>query len=383
MALSRRSFLGRAALACAACALGPTALARAAQEMALVPGLLGTKVSPFYRPLPGGEVECTLCPNACHLSPGQKGACRVRQNLGGRQHTLVYGNPCTVHLDPIEKKPFFHVLPGSRSLSLATAGCNFSCQFCQNWEISQQGPEDTLNLRLMPQEAVEQALANQALSLASTYVEPAIFVEYMLDLGAECRRRGVLKVMHSNGYLNPEPLARLMEVLGAACIDLKSAREDFYRQVCGGSLAPVQATLRALAAAKVHTEVVHLMIPGLNDSPQETRDLARFVRQDLGPEVPLHLTRFYPRFKLLNLPPTPIATLEKARQIALDQGLAYVYLGNVPGHPAENTYCPGCGATLIERFGMQTTANHLRQGHCPACGRAVPGIWQKPAPIPS
>ena len=205
MSLSRRRFLLAAAAAGAACAAGgfaPAGAVLAAQRLALTPGLLGKKPSPFYEPLAAGFVQCTLCPQACRLGPGETGACRVRQNLGGTQHTLVYGNPCAVHLDPIEKKPFFHVLPGTRSFSLATAGCNFGCKFCQNWEISQQGPADTLNLALSPAEAAAEAALLGAASLASTYVEPVIFMEYMLDLGREARRRGLLKVMHSNGFVN-------------------------------------------------------------------------------------------------------------------------------------------------------------------------------------
>jgi pyruvate formate lyase activating enzyme len=329
MGLSRRRFLQGAAAACLACAAGGMGFggaspARAAQSLGLAQGLMGRRPSPFFEPLEAGFVRCTLCPAACRVGPGERGACRVRENQDGQYHTLVYGNPCAMHVDPIEKKPFFHVLPGTRSFSLATAGCNFSCRFCQNWEISQKWPEETFNLGLSPAQAVVEARQAGAASLASTYVEPVIFMEYMLDLGRAARAAGLLKVMHSNGYVNPEPLRLLMEVLDAACVDLKSMREDFYRRVCGGSLAPVLATLRALARAGVHTEIVHLMIPGLNDSPAETRDLARFVAGDLSSETPLHLTRFHPRYRLLNLPPTPVATLEAAREVALAAGLKFV-----------------------------------------------------------
>ncbi|MFZ5587849.1 MAG: AmmeMemoRadiSam system radical SAM enzyme [Thermodesulfobacteriota bacterium] len=382
MALTRRRFLLAAAAAGAACAAGgftPAGAARAAQRLALTPGLIGQRPSPFYEPLANGFVQCTLCPQACRLGPGETGACRVRRNIAGVHHTLVYANPCAAHLDPIEKKPFFHVLPGTRSFSLATAGCNFGCRFCQNWEISQQGPADTLNLALTPAEAAAEAADLGAASLASTYVEPVIFMEYMLDLGREARRRGMLKVMHSNGFVNPGPLRELIGVLDAACIDLKSARDRFYRDICGGALKPVQATLKALAAAGVHTEIVHLMIPSLNDDPAETRDLARFVAGEVGPQTPLHLSRFAPRYKLTNLPPTPVATLERARDIAMEAGLKYVYLGNVAGHWAENTYCPGCQRLLLKRRGMATIENHLAEGRCPGCGRTVPGIWRMPA----
>lgn len=374
---SRRAFLASAAAACVACLAGPGGLARAGRELGMAPGLMGVRPSPFYTPLPDRMVRCTLCPHGCELAPGETGQCRVRRNIDGVQHTLVYGNPCAVHLDPIEKKPFFHVLPASASLSLATAGCNFDCRFCQNWEISQKGPEETINMRLPPARAAEEALRAQAASIASTYVEPTVFMEYMLDVGRQARARGLLNVMHSNGFVNPGPLAGLIKVLDAACIDLKSMDPGFYRDVCSGELAPVKASLRALKAAGVHVEIVHLMIPGLNDSPAQTTELARFVAGELGTDVPLHLTRFFPRYKLANLPPTPVATLERARKLALAAGLEYVYLGNVPGHPAESTFCPGCGALLIERLGYRVRSNNLKAGACPKCGHAVPGIWER------
>ncbi len=378
MSLSRRRFLATAAAACAACVAGPGGPARAASYLGLKPGLLGKRLSPFYTPLGDGQVQCTLCPHGCLVSPGEKGRCRVRKNLGGKYYTLVYGNPCAVHNDPIEKKPFFHVLPGTFSFSLATAGCNFSCQFCQNWEISQQGPEDTINLPLSPRQAALEARRMGAASIASTYVEPTIFMEYMLDLGREAHRAGLLKVMHSNGFVNSEPLGRLIAVLDAACIDLKSMRPEFYQQVCGGELEPVQETLRRLVKAGVHTEIVHLMIPGFNDSPQETEKLIRFVRDQLSPRVPVHFTRFFPRYKLRNLPPTPPDTIVQARRRALDMGLEFAYVGNLPGHPGENTYCPQCHNLLIRRVGYWVKQNRLQDGRCPDCGRAIAGIWSRP-----
>lgn len=376
MALGRRTFLKAAAAACAACLAGPQGVGRAARYLALKPGLLGKKLSPFYKPLKDGFIECTLCPHRCRVGPGERGTCGVRQNDKGRYYTLVYGNPCAVHVDPIEKKPLFHVLPGSASFSLATAGCNFHCQFCQNWEISQKSPDETINLPLGPEQVAAEAKAAGALSVASTYVEPTIFMEYMLDIGRAVKKAGILKVMHSNGFMNPEPLGQLVKVLDAACIDLKSSRPEFYQTVCQGGLAPVKETLRRLFAAKVHVEVVHLMIPTLNDRLDETKDLIRFVRDELSPEVPLHLTRFYPQYKLQNLPPTPIGTLTRARQTAMDMGLKYVYLGNVPGNPGENTFCPDCRSLLIERVGYHVRQVNLKKGRCPKCGRAVYGIWE-------
>ncbi|MCB2185215.1 MAG: AmmeMemoRadiSam system radical SAM enzyme [Deltaproteobacteria bacterium] len=378
MSYNRRVFLQQALALGGLCLTAPAAAlfpSRAAAAPRLARGLAGRHLSPFFRPLADGFVQCTLCPHACQVGPGERGSCGVRENRDGRYYSLVYGNPCAVNLDPIEKKPFFHVLPATLSLSLATAGCNLHCQFCQNWEISQKRPEDTMNTALSPAEAVRQAKEMGARSLASTYVEPSIFFEYMLDLGREAKKAGLLKVMHSNGFLNAEPLGQLCEVLGAACVDLKSVNPDYYRQICGGELAPVQATLRRLAQAKVHTEIVHLMVPTLNDDPAETRKLIRFVHDELSPDTPVHFTRFYPRYKLNNLPPTPVETLTRARDLALEMGLAYAYVGNVPGHPGESTYCPGCHTRLIERVGYEVREVKMKDGRCPACGRAVPGIW--------
>jgi len=378
MALDRRSFLKTALLASAACLAGPAKFCPAAGGPVFRQGLPGRKLSPFFEPLADKHVRCTLCPHGCEVGPGQRGACGVRENQDGQYYSLVYGNPCAVHLDPIEKKPFFHVLPASRSFSIATAGCNFHCKFCQNWEISQQRPEETINVALTPEEAAARAKSLGAESIASTYVEPTIFMEYMLDVGAAARRAGLLKVIHSNGFVNPEPLGQLMGVLDAACIDLKSAREEFYGQVCQGSLGPVKETLRRLVKAGVHTEIVHLMIPTLNDDPAETRELVAFVRDELSPEVPVHFTRFYPLYKLKNLTPTPVATLTRARETALQMGLKFAYVGNVAGHPGENTLCPDCQALLIGRVGYLIQEMNLKEGRCPRCQRPIPGIWTRP-----
>ena len=377
MAPSRREFLAATAAAAAACLVCPLAPARAQSRLEMRAGLIGKKLSPFYEALPDQKIRCTLCPHGCLVEPGGVGACGVRRNDDGRYYSLVYANPCAVHVDPIEKKPFFHVLPASLSFSLATAGCNFHCRFCQNWEISQKGPEETFNVSLDPARAAAQARSLGAASIASTYVEPTIFMEYMLDLGREAHGAGLLKVMHSNGFVNPEPLDQLLKVLDAACIDLKSASPDFYREVCDGELEPVKATLRRLVKARVHTEIVHLMIPTLNDDPAETRELIRFVRDELSPEVPVHFTRFHPMYKLLNLPPTPLSTLERAHGLAKEMGLKFPYVGNVAGHPAENTYCPQCGQTLIARRGYAIGVVRLAKGKCPDCGRVIPGIWER------
>ncbi|MBW2369553.1 MAG: AmmeMemoRadiSam system radical SAM enzyme, partial [Deltaproteobacteria bacterium] len=340
--LDRRQFIGscaQAALLCLGHAACPLAISRAdARSLSIRKGYIRKKLSPYYTELSEQVIRCELCPHHCEVAPGERGLCEVRKNEAGKYYSLVYANPCAVHVDPIEKKPFFHVLPGTQSFSLATAGCNFDCKFCQNWNISQARPEETENYQLSPNEIVSLATEYKCRSIASTYVEPTIFMEYMLDIGRAAQSRPLLKVMHSNGYVASRPLADLCEVLDAACIDLKGFTEVFYRDMTEGSLAPVLATLKELARRKIHTELVNLVIPGWNDQMDIIRDMCRWIVDTLGPGVPLHFTRFSPRYKLKSLPPTPIETLEQARKTAMDQGLHFVYIGNVYRHPAENTY---------------------------------------------
>lgn len=338
---------------------------------------MGRKLSPYFSALDGKRIRCELCPRRCEVAKDERGYCRVRQNIDGSYYSLAYGNPCAVHIDPIEKKPFFHVLPSTLSFSIATAGCNLNCKFCQNWEISQAKPDETINYDLSPARVVE--LANQAKcrSIASTYVEPTIFIEYMLDIGKLARERGILKVIHSNGYINAPPLQDLSKCLDAACIDLKGFRDEYYRELTEGSLEPVLSTLKHLKQAGVHTEIVNLIVPGKNDDMDQIRAMSRWIKDELGPDVPLHFTRFYPLYKLKSLPPTPVETLEQAWKSARDEGLNFVYIGNIPGHPAENTICPKCRTTLIERIGYEVKTLRIKDGRCPQCGRDIPGIWQK------
>ncbi len=338
-------------------------------------GLVKTKLSPYFKPLDGGAIQCELCPKGCQVPKGERGFCRVRENRDGKYFTLVYGNPCAIHLDPIEKKPFFHVHPSSTSLSIATAGCNFHCMFCQNWEISQALPEDVYSYDAPPELIVKRAKQMGARSIAHTYVEPTIFCEYMMDVSELARREGLLVVMHSNGYINPAPLRDLCKVLDAANMDLKGFRDSFYRDLCDGELAPVLETLRILKQEKVHLELTNLMIPTKNDDMAEVKDMCSWIKKDLGADTPLHFSRFYPLYKLTKIQPTPVATLEKAREVALSVGLEYVYIGNVPGHDAWNTFCPQCKRVIIERTGYMVRENRVNQGKCRYCGKSIPGIW--------
>lgn len=322
-----------------------------------------------------GYVQCHLCPRQCILADGERGECRVRQNQGGRLYTLVYGNPCAVHVDPIEKKPFYHVLPGSASFSLATAGCNLRCLYCQNWAISQARPEDVSSRALLPAEVSAEARKEKCASVAFTYTEPTIFYEYMMDAAHEARRHGIKSVVVSAGYINPAPLRALCTVVDAIKIDLKAFSDSFYQRICGGTLEPVLEAIRTIHDAGIHLEIVNLVVPTLNDDEDDLRGLCRWLMEHVGPQVPLHFTRFTPMYKLQSLPMTPVATLEKAHAIARDAGLQYVYIGNVPGHAANNTYCPRCGRIVIERAGFVVTANRLRDGRCPDCGYPIIGIW--------
>jgi pyruvate formate lyase activating enzyme len=338
-------------------------------------GLIKTKLSPYFTPLPGGEIQCELCPRQCRVPKGKRGFCRVRENREGKYYSLVYGNPCAIHLDPIEKKPFFHVLPGTTSFSLATAGCNFQCKFCQNWEISQAFPEDVYSYEVSPEMMVKKAKEIGAHSIAYTYVEPTIFYEYMFDIGSLAKKAGLLNVTHSNGFINQVPLRNLCKVLDAANIDLKGFTETFYRDLCSGELSPVLKALKTLKQEKIHLEITNLIIPTKNDDMPVLREMCLWVKKELGADTPIHFSRFYPLYKLKSLPPTPVSTLEKARAVALSAGLEYVYIGNVPGHEAENTFCPKCKKMIIQRTGYMVGEVHLKGGKCRYCGKPIPGIW--------
>lgn len=339
-------------------------------------GWVGTKLSPYFHPLAGGEVQCSLCPRECGISPGGRGYCEVRENREGKLYSLVYGNPCAVHIDPVEKKPFFHVLPATSSFSIATAGCNFDCKFCQNWEIAQTVPEKTFNFRFPPAQVVNMADEFNCRTIASTYVEPTIFFEYMYDVSVLAKRRGILSIYHSNGYINPQALDDLCQYLGAACIDLKGFTEDYYQEVTEGKLEPVLRTIKTLRKKGIHMELVNLVVPTKNDDMHLVRQMCLWIKREIGPDVPVHFSRFYPMYKLRNLFPTPVETLEKARKVAISVGLEYVYIGNVPGHEGESTYCPYCKKIVIARRGYSILANNLAKGRCKFCGKDIPGIWQ-------
>jgi pyruvate formate lyase activating enzyme len=329
----------------------------------------------FYTPLPGDRIQCEICPRRCRIADLERGYCGNKENRGGKYYSLVHSRPCALHPDPIEKKPLFHVLPGSRSFSLATAGCNFECQFCQNWQIAQFRPEQVRNISLPPSEVVNKARQTGCKTIAYTYSEPVAFYGYMLDTAVEGNRRGVGSVVITNGYINEEPLRRLCDHVLAVKVDLKAFTEKFYKELCRGELKPVKETLQRLVRWGIWTEIVVLILPTLNDSAAEIREMARWINEELAPHVPVHFTRFHPAYKIQNLPPTPLQTLKRCYSIAREEGLKFVYIGNVPGDPAEHTRCTRCEEVVVGRVGFTITRLKLKEGRCGSCGQEIPGIW--------
>ena len=322
-----------------------------------------------------GFVQCQKCPHECTLAPGDVGLCRNRVNVDGTVYSIAYGNPCAVHVDPIEKKPLFHFLPSSHSFSIAVAGCNLRCLNCQNWEISQASPRDTQNVDLMPQSVVDEAMRNQCATIAYTYSEPTTFYEYAFDTATEAHRRGIRNVWKSSGYINEAPLRKLCRVIDAANIDLKSFDENVYRKLNAASLAPVLNTLKVFKAEGVWLEITNLVIPSWTDDMGMIRRMADWFCANGMQDCPLHFSRFVPLYKLTQLPLTPVSTLESARETAMKAGMRYVYIGNVPGQEAENTLCPHCRAVVVERKGFTVVRNDLAGGKCRKCGTKIPGVW--------
>jgi pyruvate formate lyase activating enzyme len=310
------------------------------------------------------------------LSSGQSGECRVRVNIDGVLRTVVYGYPCSTHIDPVEKKPLFHFLPGSRIFSVATVGCNLHCRNCQNWEISQANPEDVPAVYCPPARLVELAKVNNCPSIAYTYTDPIIYYEYTYDSSRLAKEAGVHNVLVTAGYINESPWRRLLEYIDAANMDLKSMSDDFYREVCSATLKPVQNAMVVAKASGILVEVTNLVIPTLNDKPEQIHELCRWVRSNLGAETPLHFSRFFPHYKMRNLPPTSLKTLDMAREIAMSEGFQYVYIGNILSKEGQNTYCPGCKGLIIERSGYTILQNRLQDGQCPDCGREIYGVWK-------
>lgn len=326
----------------------------------------------LYKKLEGRAVQCRNCAHYCAILPGKRGICGVRENQDGKLYSLVYGKAIACHIDPIEKKPFFHFLPGTYSLSVATVGCNFACRNCQNWDIS-QSPKLNGTIageNLSPKEIVKRAKENGLPSISYTYTEPTVFLEYALETMKLAKKEGLKNNWVTNGFLSKEAFEIVAPYLDAANVDLKGFTEDFYRENCGGRLKPVLETLKRMKEKKIWVEVTTLVIPTLNDTEDTFRGIANFIKNELGPETPWHITQFSGgiSWKLQHLPDTPVETLEKAYRIGKGAGLKYVYTGNVPGLDSEDTFCPKCGVKMIDRMGYQIT-RYDKNGKCARCGQ--------------
>jgi pyruvate formate lyase activating enzyme len=379
--LDRRSFL-KCALASGA-ALG---LCELDQPLIALPSWVApqkqddsrfTVEAKFYEKLQGKKIKCKLCPRGCTVGDLERGYCGVRENRGGRYYTLVHSRVCAAHVDPIQKKPLFHYLPGTLAFSVATAGCNVNCKFCQNWDISQVRPEQVSADYIPPQQIAGLAKQYGCPTIAYTYSEPVVFSEYLMDAADAGHQAGIHSVVVSNGYMQEDALKTAYGKMDAVKIDLKAFSESYYRDVVAGELKPVLESLVTLRKMGKWTEIVYLVVPTLNDGDSELRGLASWIKTNLGKDVPLHFTQFHPEYLLKNLPITPVPTLERAKAIADAEGLHYVYIGNVPGHPAQNTYCPKCRRMLVERVGFTADQMLIRKGSCPFCGQPIPGIWRE------
>lgn len=330
----------------------------------------------FYEKLEVQKVHCFLCRHHCKINDGKRGICGVRENKDGILYTLVYGFPCSYHVDPIEKKPLFHFYPGSKAFSIATAGCNFRCRHCQNHEISQM-PRDEGHIygqKMKPSEVVEMAIKSGCTSISYTYTEPTIFYEYALDCARLAKEKGISNNFVTNGYIEEEPLRTIKPYLDGANIDLKGFGADFYKKVCGAELDGVLDTIRAYRSLGIWIELTTLVIPGYNDREEELRSIAQFIKNDLGAETPWHVSAFYPTYKLTDAPRTSAKTLQNAREIGIEEGLRYVYTGNIPGTDGESTYCWNCKKRIIGRYGYTISEYNIKNGSCSFCGATIDGV---------
>lgn len=382
--ISKREFLKKSALGIGAlsygfCNLNFLSKAIAMEHASGLPSFTGNLdkwsiEAKYYVNTPKG-LKCQLCPNKCKIKPDEEGDCRTRINVDGKLYSIAYGNPCAVHVDPIEKKPLYHFCPTSTAFSIATAGCNLACLNCQNWEISQTSPQKTKNYDLMPEKVVEQCLEYGCKSIAYTYSEPIAFYEYTLDTAKIAREKGVKNIIVSAGYIHEKPLREWCKYIDAANIDLKSFSNETYEMLNAGTLEPVLNTLKILKEEGVWLEITNLIVPSWTDDLDVIKEMCEWLAENGFKDSPLHFSRFHPQYQLTNLPATPISTLEKARDIAIKAGINYVYIGNVPGTIAENTYCPGCKKIVIKRKGYRLLENNIENGKCKFCKTSINGIW--------
>ena len=332
------------------------------------------KIAMFQEETPRG-VMCRVCPNECVLKEGEVSKCNNRKVYKSQLYTMAYGNPCSANVDPIEKKPLYHFFPGSRAFSIATAGCNLVCLNCQNWTISQTSPDKTRNYDMMPDKVVELAIQNNCISIAYTYSEPVTFYEYVYETSILARKAGIKNIVKSNGYINEEPLRKLCSVIDAVNIDLKSFNESTYLKLSGGKLQPVLDSLKIYKEMGIWLEITNLIIPTWTDKMDEIRKMCKWLSDNGFEYTPLHFSRFHPLHKLEQLPPTPFEILANAAKIATDEGLRYVYIGNVPGNEIADTKCPSCGSKVVVRQGYRIIENNIKGGKCNKCGKPVDGKW--------
>ncbi|MBA2124514.1 AmmeMemoRadiSam system radical SAM enzyme [bacterium Unc6] len=330
----------------------------------------------FYQKLPENWVQCGICFRRCTIASGGRGFCRVRENRGGKLYSLVHSRPSAVHIDPIEKEPSLHNLPGTDILCLGTVGCNFRCKQCHNWHLSQSSPSDLRTYDLPPEKVVEMALRKKIPTISFTYNDPIVFYEYVYDVAKLAKAKGLNILWHTNASIEPEPLRELLKYTDAMTVDLKGFSEEVYRQTYSAELAPVLRSLKIIKEEGVWLEIVNLVIPTVNDDPDEIRKMCVWIKENLGEDVPVHFSRFVPAYKLTHLPHTPVKTLEMAWKIAKDVGLHYVTIGNVPGHKHNSTFCPKCEKKLIHRLHFTVLSNNIKEGRCKFCGHKIPGIWR-------
>ncbi|NJD76413.1 MAG: AmmeMemoRadiSam system radical SAM enzyme [Candidatus Methanoperedens sp.] len=328
----------------------------------------------LFEQLADRKARCHVCSHRCTIREGNIGICGTRKNIGGKIHTLIYNAVSSEAVDHIEKKPLYHFLPGTLSYSLGTIGCNFRCMHCQNWNISQVALEEAYTIEITPQEAVNRALAAGCKSISWTYNEPAIWHEYTYDSAVLAKKAGLKTVYVTNGYITPEALRRIAPYLDAYRVDIKSFSDDFYKKTCGARLAPVLESTKLAKELGMHVETVTLIIPTQNDSKEEITQIAAWVRDNLGVDTPMHFTAFHPMYKTSDIGTTPAGTLEMAHDIAMKEGIRFVYTGNVPGHRYENTYCPKCNTLLIDRMGFRVNAIWIKDGKCPECDEKIPVV---------
>ncbi|UCH33578.1 MAG: AmmeMemoRadiSam system radical SAM enzyme [Armatimonadota bacterium] len=379
--MSRRDFLKLTGTTTLACACGAWLGATAEDAQAAPRPRPGWREAEYYRTLGNGRVQCTLCP--CAPDPPKRGVlvdretcvCRVRTNVGGKLYVTNYGRAASLHLDPIEKNPSYHFLPGAQALALSAPGCTLACKCCQNWQMSQVGTHEIRTIDAPPEEIIRRAAAESCRAITYTYTDAAAFFEYARDTAKLAQSRGLANTMVTGGYINPDPLKQLCRYVDAFSISVKGFTEDYYRDNCRGQLSTVLDAMKTVKSQGRWLEVVVLVIPTMSDDISKIKWLSGWISDTLGADTPVHFSRFWPAYRFKNLPQTPVSTLERARQVARGEGLRYVYIGNLPGHAASNTYCPRCGKVLLRRVGFRITEDNMKGGRCKFCGAGIPGRW--------